>query len=156
VQAKYEASIGKEAVHELIRQCDEAFVTPFIHPQTGQTQRISSFYAVTAGSVSGEARELFFASLQPKHADNIRVLDGKSLLALDRLAVITRNESVRERLLGIFHECRFSLLALEKAVPMLKQIKDGDGKRSGVSNRSIEGKRCRCFSRWHFYSQNLS
>jgi len=135
VQAKYEASIGKEAAHELIRQCDEAFVTPFTHPQTGHTQRISSFYAVTAGSVSDEARELFFASLQTKHADNVRILDGKSLLALDRFAVISRNESARERLLGIFHECRYSSAALEKAVPMLERIRDGDG--NGVVYPSI-------------------
>ena len=127
IQAKYEASIGKEAVHELIRQCDEAFATPFTHPQTGHSQRISSFYAVTAGSVSDEARDLFFASLHPRHADNVRILDGKSLLALDRFAVLGRVESAREPLLGLLHECRFSALVLDKAVPMLEQIQAGDG-----------------------------
>jgi hypothetical protein len=101
IQAKYEASIGKEAIHELIHQCDEAFVTPFTHPQTGHTQRISSFYAVTAGSVSDEARDLFFASLHPRHADNVRILDGKALLALDRFAVLGRVESAREPLESI-------------------------------------------------------
>jgi hypothetical protein len=127
IQAKFEASIGKEAVHELIRQCDEAFVKPFIHPQTGHVQRISSFYAVTAGSISDEARDLFFESLQPKHADNVRLLDGKTLLALDRFAVIGRIESVRDSLLGLLHELRFSATALNAAIPMLEVIRDGDG-----------------------------
>jgi len=127
IQAKYEASIGKEAIHELIRQCDEAFVKPFNHPQTGHIQRISSFYAVTAGSISAEARELFFESLQPRHADNVRLLDGKTLLALDRFAVIGRVESIRDTLLGLLHEFRFSVTALDASVPMLERIVNGDG-----------------------------
>ena len=131
VQAKYEASIGKEAMHGLIQQCDEAFVTPFSHPQTGQVQRISSFYAVTAGSVSDEARELFFASLHPRHADNVRILDGKTLLALDRFAVITWSESVRELLDGLLQECRFAVRVLDYLVPELERIYQSDG--NGVS-----------------------
>lgn len=127
IQAKYEASIGKADVHELIRQCDEAFVTPFTHPQTGHTQRISSFYAVTAGSISDEARDLFFTTLHPRHADNVRILDGKSLLALDRFAFIGRTESAREPLIGLLHECRFATLVLNKTVPVLEQIQQCDG-----------------------------
>ena len=127
VQAKYEPSIGKEAMHGLVQQCDEAFIKPFTHPQTGQIQRISSFYAVTAGTVSDEARELFFESLQPKHADNVRIIEGKDLLALDRFSVISRSEAVRELLDGLLHECRFGLNVLEHIVPELKRIADSDG-----------------------------
>ena len=127
VQAKYESSLGKEAMHGLIHQCDEAFVTPFSHPQTGQVQRISTFYAVTAGSVSDEARELFFASLHPKHADNVRILDGKALLALDRFVVITKSESARELLDGLLQECRFALHVLEQVLPELERIHQSDG-----------------------------
>jgi hypothetical protein len=127
VQAKFESSIGKEAMHSLIQQCDEAFVKPFTHPQTGQIQKISSFYAVTAGSVSDEARELFFDSLQPKHADNVRILEGKDLLALDRFVVISRSENVRDLLDGLLHECRFGLRVLEHVVPELERIAHGNG-----------------------------
>jgi hypothetical protein len=135
IQAKFEPSVGKESAHELIRQCDEAFAKPFTHPQTGQVQRISSFYAVTAGSVSDEARDLFFESLQPRHADNVRLLDGKTLLALDRLAVIGRVESVRDSLLGLLHELRFTSTALRIARPLLELIPEGDGQ--GVSYPSV-------------------
>lgn len=127
VQAKYEPSIGKEAMHSLIQQCDEAFVSPFTHPQTGQLQRISTFYAATAGSVSDEARELFFAAMQPKHADNVRVLDGKALLALDRFAVISRSEDIRELLDGLLQEVRYASRALDHLVPLLEQIQQSDG-----------------------------
>lgn len=108
VQAKYEPSIGKEAMHGLVQQCDEAFLAPFNHPQTGQVQRISTFYAITPGSVSDEARELFFSALHHKHSDNVRILDGKALLALDRFAVISRSENIRESLDGLLNEVRFA------------------------------------------------
>lgn len=127
VQAKFEPSIGKDAMHTLIHQCDEAFVKPFTHPQTGQIQKISSFYAVTAGSVSDEARELFFDSLQSKHSDNVRILEGKDLLALDRFVVLSRNENVRDLLDGLLQECRFGLRVLEHIVPELNKIAQGDG-----------------------------
>lgn len=127
VQAKYEASIGKEAMHGLILQAEEAFVKPFLHPQTGQQQKISSFYAVTAGSVSDEARELFFDSLQPKHADNVRIIEGKDLLALDRQAVISRTENVRELLSGLLQECRFNVTVLSQMAAILPAIAKSDG-----------------------------
>lgn len=127
VQAKFESSIGKEAMHGLIHDCDEAFVKPFIHPQTGQQQKISSFYAVNAGSVSDEARELFFEALQPKHADNVRIIDGKDLLALDRFAVMSRIDSTRELLDGLLHECRFCKKILKHVAPILDQIVKSDG-----------------------------
>ena len=53
------------------------------HPQTGAKHRISCFYAVNAGTVSNE---VFFSLLQNKHGDNVRPLEGRDLLALDRSA----------------------------------------------------------------------
>src|SRR3990172_6897630 len=67
IQAKYVPSIGKTAVHGLIQDATEAFAAPFNHPQTGAVHRISTFYAINAGSISEEARRLYFARLQAQH-----------------------------------------------------------------------------------------
>lgn len=56
LQAKYVASIGLNDSHDLIRDCDQAFTNPFVHPQTGAEGYISSFYAVNGGDVSEQAR----------------------------------------------------------------------------------------------------
>ena len=66
IQAKFEPSIGKSATHGLVQDATEAFAAEFTHQQTGAKHRISCFYVVNAGTVSDEARKLFFALLQSK------------------------------------------------------------------------------------------
>lgn len=122
LQAKFVPNIGKGAVHDLVRDCEEAFARDFIHPQTGQPHKISSFYALNAGSFSEEAREFFFASLRPKHADNVRLIDGKDLLVLDRSVAISRTEDARDLLLGILIEAQFNEGVLEGIMPDLDLI----------------------------------
>lgn len=127
LQSKYLPSIGKKAVHELIQDCEEAFARDFKHPQTGHKHKISSFYAVNAGTFSDEARDLFFASLSSKHADNIRLIDGKGLLALDRSAAVNRNETGRESLIGLLIEASYNEEILQRVIPILDGITKGDG-----------------------------
>jgi len=127
LQAKYTSSVGKAAAHDLTQDCDEAFAKDFTHPQTGQQHSISSFYAVNAGSISDEARDLFFATLRPKHGDNVRLIDGKDLLGLDRSAVISRAESGRELLVGLLIEATYNEDVLERVIPCLGSIAKGDG-----------------------------
>jgi hypothetical protein len=127
MQAKFTESIGKEAVHELIDACEEAFAMEINHPQTGEKLKISSFYAVTAGSISAAARDLFFAKLRPEHADNVRLLEGKDLLALDRSAVLSRSESVRELLTGLLIEIAHNEKVINQVSPHLEKITQSDG-----------------------------
>ncbi len=126
VQAKFENSISKSASHGLVQDATEAFADEFTHPQTGATHRISSFYAVNAGSISDEARALFFSLLQNKHGDNVKLLDGKDLLALDRSAAV-RAESTRNLLLALLMEMRRTSATLSRLLPRLQAIIDGDG-----------------------------
>ncbi|MFH1918678.1 MAG: hypothetical protein ABIP48_02150 [Planctomycetota bacterium] len=127
LQAKHVASVGKESVHGLIQDCDEAFAKDFTHRQTGQDHKIGSFYAVNGGSISDEARDFFFASLRPKHGDNIRLLSGSDLVALDRSATISCVESWREFLVGLLIEMKYNDRVLQSVIPLLQGIVQGDG-----------------------------
>jgi hypothetical protein len=126
IQAKFENSISKSASHGLVQDATEAFAAEFTHPQTGAKHRISSFYAVNAGTVSDEARALFFALLQNKHSDNVRLLEGRDLVALDRSATV-RAESTRSLLLGLFMETRRIAATANRLLSRLQDILDGDG-----------------------------
>lgn len=134
LQAKFVPSISKEVIHDLIHDCEEAFAKDFTHPQTGQQHKISSFYALNAGSFSDEARELFFARLLPIHADNVRLIDGKDLLALDRSVAINRIESGRDLLVGILIEVRYNEGILQQIIPVL----DGITKRAEHSAKATQ------------------
>jgi hypothetical protein len=126
IQAKFEGSISKAATHGLFQDATEAFAAEFTHPQTGAKQRISCFYAVNAGTVSDEGRTLFFDLLRSKHGDNVRLLEGRDLLALDRSATI-RTESTRNLLLALLMETKRICASLNRLLPRLQAIVDGDG-----------------------------
>ena len=130
LQAKFEGSIGLGAISSeggVVDDCKQAFTTEFIHPHTGAAARISSFYAVNAGSFSDEARHYFFTALRPIYADNVRLIDGRGLLALDRLAAITLSEDRREVLAGLLCEVEYNFAVLTQILPGLKTIVIGDG-----------------------------
>lgn len=126
IQAKFKPSIGKLATHGLVHDATEAFAAEFTYPQTGAKHRISCFYVVNAGTVSDEARKLFFALLQSKHGDNVRLLEGRDLLALDRSAAL-RAEGARNLLLALLMETRRISTSLNRLRPQLQGIVDGDG-----------------------------
>ena len=104
LQSKYVPSISLNEVQDLIRDCEQAFATPFVHPQTGTTERISSFYAVNGGSLGSEASQHFFNSLVPRFGGNIRLLQAKDLLVLDRWVASSRMENVTAVINGILAE----------------------------------------------------
>lgn len=126
VQAKFQASISKGDSHGLVQDATEAFAAEFRHPQTGANHWISTFYAVNGGTISDEARGLFFAQLRSRHGDNVRLLEGRDLVALDRSATV-RSEGTRERLQALLLESRSIVAALDKLIPYLTEIVNGDG-----------------------------
>lgn len=126
IQAKFQGSISKADSHGLVQDATEAFAAEFQHPQTGAKHWISSFYAVNAGTISDEARGLFFAKLCNRHGDNVRLLEGRDLVALDRSAAV-RSEGTREYLAGLLLETRHNAAALGRLVPLLTAITSGDG-----------------------------
>lgn len=130
LQAKFEGSISLAAMTSegsLVDDCKQAFTKEFTHPQTGAVARISSFYAVNAGSFSDEAQDYFFAALHPVYADNVRLIDGPSLLALDRLAAVTLAEDRRGILAGLRCEADFNYSVFQAILPVLRAIAGGDG-----------------------------
>ncbi len=127
MQVKLVPSIGKEATHDLVQDCEEAFAVEFVHPETGERRRISSFYGVNGGNISDSSRDLFFAKLQGKHGDNVRLIDAKGLLGLDRSVAISRVSSERELLTGLLLETRFNGRVFANVFPQFQNIAAGDG-----------------------------
>ncbi len=104
LQAKYVASIGLSGAGELIEDCKQAFNNPFRHPHTGTDERISSFYVVNGGSISEPAQQQYFNSLISQYGANVRLLDGKSLISLDRGKVSGTRQDDLARLNGLLLE----------------------------------------------------
>ncbi|MFC1706742.1 hypothetical protein ACFL59_07970 [Planctomycetota bacterium] len=126
-QVKYAASIGLSQAGDLAADGEQAFTNPFDHPQTGEPQYISSFYGANAGSISHQASTHFFASLRPRYGDNARLLDGKSLVQLDRLAVTTRLEPMRALLSGLRSELFLNGRNLKTICDCLRGQLEGGG-----------------------------
>lgn len=122
LQAKYEASIGLSAIGTVIQDCQQAFASPFEHPHTKVQERIQTFYAVNAGSISEDARTHFFNSIGPPLSACSRLIDGKALIALDRWAAVTQSQSFLPLLNGL----RMELLANERFIdfvlPTVEQL----------------------------------
>lgn len=108
VQTKYLPSISLNAIEELVLDCKQAYNNPFTHPQTGAVERISSFYAINAGSIGPEATQHFFQSLVGVYGGNVRLLQAKDLLVLDQWATAQKHESITHRLTGLLLELRFN------------------------------------------------
>jgi hypothetical protein len=108
LQAKYEQSISLNGIEGLISDCKQAFANPFVHPNTGGQERIEIFYAVNGGSVSDEAKDHYFKSLQCPEGRSVRLFDGKSLLMLDRWATVNRIDAITERLGGLLVDVRYN------------------------------------------------
>ena len=108
VQSKYLPSISLNAIEELVLDCKQAFNNPFTHPQTGAVERISTFYAVNAGSIGPEATQHFFQSLVGVYGGNVRLLQARDLLVLDQWATAQRHEQIIHRLTGLLLELRFN------------------------------------------------
>lgn len=125
LQAKYVPSISLSASDELIEDAKQAFNNPFTHPQTGQTERISTFFACNGGTISDQATTHFFNSLQPIHGANVRILDGKALVALDRLAALNSGAFVKERLSGLLLEIRYNRMTTVLSAKRMSEFLDG-------------------------------
>lgn len=128
LQAKYVASISLNGIEDLVRDCKQAFENPFAHPQTGTSERISSFYVATAGSVGPEASQHYFNSLLKLYAGNVRLLQGKDLVVLDRWASTARRERVVELLSGLLVELNYNeKYALPSLLSSMRELQAGTG-----------------------------
>jgi hypothetical protein len=113
VQVKFEPTIGLADVDDLISDCHQAFANPFLHPQTGASERIGVFYVVNAGSISEQARQHFFNSVLPKFGANAGLLQGQDLLLIARGISSIRLRDMRARLNGFRREIRHNQKAVE-------------------------------------------
>ena len=125
MQIKYEASISLGDSHSLIQDAEQATHNPFRHPQTGREEFISCFYVANAGDISDQARENFFRTVSRRGIRDARLLDGNSLLLLDKAATLNRNAQIQERLTGLLQEVRRNRNLLGKLVTDLQAfVKD--------------------------------
>jgi hypothetical protein len=123
LQAKYRDSISQSDSEGLIVDCRQAFRNPFRNPNTGAEHRISTFVVANAGNISENARTSFFnAVTDSEHGGAVKMLDGKSLLALDRWATIKRVEDVGEVLSGLLIELQFNFTLFDAMEPMFRQF----------------------------------
>jgi hypothetical protein len=122
LQAKYEPSIGLSAVESLIQDCRQAFNNPFMHPHKHTEERIQSFYVLNGGSISSNASEHFFNSVGYPLATCCCLLDGKSLLVIDRWAAANRSLTTLPDLNGLLLEVEYNRRIQDKLGPVLEQI----------------------------------
>lgn len=122
LQAKYQESIGQSDSEKLIEDCRQAFRSPFQHPNTGAEQRICTFLVANAGNIADNARSNFFnAATNAEHGGNVRMFDGKALLALDRWATVSRVGDVGPILSGLAIEFRHNRLLMGFVAKRLRQ-----------------------------------
>lgn len=128
LQAKYEPSISLNEIEGLILDCKQAFENPFTHPQTGTIERISSFYAVTAGSIGTEASQHYFNSLFKLYGANARLLQAKDILTLDRWASASHRDRVMPLLTGLLVELDYNERhVLPLVIESLRKLLNGTG-----------------------------
>ena len=126
LQAKYATSIGLKDSSGLIDDCDQALANPFRHPHTGATERISTFYAINGGDISEQGGTNFFNRLT-RYGGNVRLLDGKALLALDRWAALNRTEAIGETLSGLIIEVKLNKNIIFNSLQAIEDYKlDGN------------------------------
>lgn len=104
IQVKYETSIGLNSVESLIRDSKQAFRNPFRHPRTGTEHRIAFFIAINGGSISDQAKEHFFNSLDDTLRPYARLIDGKSLVSLHKFVSWREVQRIREQITGMVAE----------------------------------------------------
>ena len=120
MQIKYESSISLGDSDDLILDAVQATTNPFQHPQTGRQESISCFYVANAGSISDPGRENFFNSLIRRGVRDARLLDGNSLVLLDKAASLRRNADIKERLTGMIQEVRRNKSICNTLIPLLE------------------------------------
>jgi hypothetical protein len=113
IQAKFEESISLDGTDRLVSDCKQAFGNPFRHRQTGLEERISTFYAINAGSLGPEAVQNYFNQTRPLYGGNVFLLQGQDLVVMDRWASAHREADVGAALTGLQIDLRFNDIMLE-------------------------------------------
>ena len=109
LQAKYVDAIHQGDSKGLIDDCEEAFRHPFTNPTTGEQHYITTFVIANGGSFTNNARENFFvATTHKERIGQVRLLDGRTLLSLDRWASFGMVQQVGEVLSGLLIEVRYN------------------------------------------------
>jgi len=108
MQVKYIPSIGQAASHELIADARESFGHEFRHPQQGTEERVSRFYVANAGSITTNCRDNFFTLLEPTIRSNCVLLDGRGVVALDRIASLTHDAFALQAISGVIAELNYN------------------------------------------------
>jgi len=104
MQVKFEPSLGQATSHGLVADARESFGHKFHHPQRGTQEYISRFYVANGGSIATNCRDNFFTLLEPPVAANSILLDGRGVVALDRIAGLAHDSMARQSITGVLAE----------------------------------------------------
>lgn len=149
LQAKYVDSIHQGDSEGLIHQCEQAFRHPFTNPSTGEQHYITTFIIANGGSLTDNARENFFRATEHKERiGQVRLLDGRTLLSLDRWASFGTVQQVGETLSGL-------LIELQHNRPVLAFIADCITKHLENKDNPIPSARLRIGALSHYLHKPL-
>lgn len=106
VQVKFEPNLGLgNASRDLANDARQAFLNPFVHPQTGRNEWVSRFYAINAGTIT--AFEDVYNQINDRAiASNTVLIDGNGIVGFQKLGAFTRGAMIRETLTGLLLEIR--------------------------------------------------
>jgi hypothetical protein len=110
-QAKHEQVINQgRKIDDLAAQITQAFTKPFTLPDSPRECFVSAVYVFNSGNITANACEQLVARLRTTiHADNVVLLDGDRLEAINRWGFRQLSEDVRGRLTGLRRQLEVNL-----------------------------------------------
>jgi hypothetical protein len=102
-QIKHLKTIGLgTAIDELMTQIHQAFANPFTLPDSTSETYISSFYIFNSGNITTEAKDDLIQRIRKeRYGENVFLLDGDRLDALNKWAIYQNDRDLRSRLTGL-------------------------------------------------------
>ena len=113
-QVKHEEKINQgPSVDNLLSQVRQAFARPFKRADSPRECHVSTVYVFNSGEVTANAKEQLLSALQQeRYGDNVHVLDGERLDALNEWATLQTDANARARLIGLRSSLRFIIEVL--------------------------------------------
>ena len=102
-QVKHEKTIKQgPAIDGLLSQVRQAFDRPFRRSDSVRECHVSAVYVFNSGEITSNAKEQMLSSLVgERYGDNVHLLDGERLEALNEWGTLQSDANARARLLGL-------------------------------------------------------
>lgn len=113
-QVKHVERINQgRAVDELLSQVKQAFAAPFKRPDSPRDCHVSAVYVFNSGEITANAKEQLLREVErERYGDNMHLLDGERLEALNEWATLQSDATARTRLVGLRSALYFIIVNL--------------------------------------------